>query len=454
MPLLSPLDSSALHEEGLLRRGNREGSHRLHKRRLNRSSDEEHRDIPLVIPPDSPGINDAFVTIPIVLISRETLIYVGLSDTKGDELWNRWLNFSPDDASLRETDGGDLTFVDFILGYYEYGPDAVGDNDDAWYACLDTCGIASETQAALMDPHFAYLRRSQSCSYWVRDTIEMRYAGLEDIQRASRDREMALQRAAMRPGGSSSSSLAPSGERRSISGLQHRNMTGIIDVWGSARFLAAQNAPGHTVLYKALDQARIAGLFDDQGNLVEIDTLLSSYPSDFSGKAGLFYFTPNYNVALYYARYAKNRLRGGSVVMVVLHVPNAAIQSLSPPKIRHITWPSNDWKELVWGSRTRKKPPSHLRIWEDSILVIGSTARKPDLSFRALESWEYVTEDFLLKAGPGGFLESNATIATQYVINGSDSGSDWLIQNGGRSLLVFTYPSSDLTRWLAENPSL
>ncbi|KAB5542964.1 hypothetical protein GE09DRAFT_232635 [Coniochaeta sp. 2T2.1] len=52
--ILAPLDSSRLESQRLLRPGNTHGSVRLHKRRLNRSSDEENYHIPLDVPQTSP----------------------------------------------------------------------------------------------------------------------------------------------------------------------------------------------------------------------------------------------------------------------------------------------------------------------------------------------------------------------------------------------------------------
>lgn len=65
---------------------------------------------------------------------------------------------------------------------------------DAWGALqlpdvewlVDVCGLSVDTQDAIMDPHFTYLRISNSCLSWVRDTIGMRYAGLHVVGRSSR----------------------------------------------------------------------------------------------------------------------------------------------------------------------------------------------------------------------------------------------------------------------------
>lgn len=84
--ILAPLDSADLLNSGLLGPVRTPGSHRLHKRRLNHSSDEENHDIPLNASLSSPAANDAFAMIPVALISYETLLYVGLSEAKATEL--------------------------------------------------------------------------------------------------------------------------------------------------------------------------------------------------------------------------------------------------------------------------------------------------------------------------------------------------------------------------------
>jgi hypothetical protein len=60
-------------------------------------------------------------------------------------------------------------------------------------------GISSEVQVSIMDTVYKRIRRTESCYFWMRDTIELRYRGLEAAYRVSRERDMALQRAASRP---------------------------------------------------------------------------------------------------------------------------------------------------------------------------------------------------------------------------------------------------------------
>jgi hypothetical protein len=209
--------------------------------------------------------------------------------------------------------------------------------------------------------------------------------------------------------------------------------------------------PGYTVLYKGIDQARISGLLGEDGSLSNIDILLSRPPTDFSGVSPLFYFTPDVKVAEYYAGYAKRRANFASVVIIVLCIPNAAIESLTGPEILPLPWPSTAWKQVIWHGRNRKRLPSHLRGYNDALLIIGPISRKPNLIYGGLATWEDITEDYLLKIGADGQPGSSGRIATQFVISGRDEGYEWLIENGGKDIKVFPYPHAALERLIAGN---
>jgi len=466
--ILSPLDAADLKANGLLV-GAEVGSHRIHKRRLNRSSDEEYCHLPLTLPesPMSPEAHDAFVMIPLSLISEETLVFVGLSAERANELWSEWTRMSPDYAVFREGEpdngGLELTFIDFIVGRTEVKGCDTDNSDTQWRECMDACGVSLDTQDAIMDTHFTDLRLSQSCMSWVIDTIEMCYAGLEDIQRASHAREIELRRMASRPGQQQHGRDQQG--HRSISGVQQQGMPGIEkECWSNARgsvsgqqqqgtlglptatarYAAAENAPGYTVLYKGLDQARIKGLFDETGSLSDMGTLSSSSPSDFSPSRSLFYFSPDVHVAEYYARYVKRRKECLSAVIISLRIPNATVEKLRESEIRRILWPEDEWKELVWHCRNGKKRlPTHLRSYRDATLIIGHIARKPDHLYNALERWQDITEEFLLK------LDGRKAI--QYAISGDDNGIDWLEENA-QDVKVYPYTKAELDKWIAESP--
>ena len=76
--ILHPTDAAILFKQGLVDKISSEGSQRLHKRRLNSSSENEYRHVPLNVPLDSPAAEDIFASIPASLVSYETLQWVGL----------------------------------------------------------------------------------------------------------------------------------------------------------------------------------------------------------------------------------------------------------------------------------------------------------------------------------------------------------------------------------------
>lgn len=471
--ILTPTDASNLRKEGLLGDGEDTGYRRLriHKRRLNNLSEEEHRHIPLNSPISPSPSDDAFATIPENLISRETLLHVGLSENKATELWHRWTNW-PASGPRRETDVDDgglqVTFIDYILGAFENQVDTAEDDDAIWNACMSTCGIDVTVQVAIMDPAFKYLRLSNSCLHWARDTIEMRYAGLKEIQRTSRERDTQIRRAASRPGGHEGGerSGGPSGGFKSATGSSSFQSVGQGEriVFGEQRqdapgigpnldaplsSFAAPDAPGYTALFKGIDQPHIAGLFDNAEALARIQCLLSSAPSDFSGTRALFYFTPDYKVAEYDAAYSKRRANCESVVIVCLQIPNAAIESMSAPEIQRLYWPHPEWKELVWRCRTQQKLPSHLRKYRQALLIIGSISRKSNSVYHNLASWEEVTEKHMLRVG--GAAGHSGPAAVQYAFSGEEEGHEYLVEHAAQNIEITAYTTADLDKWLTKH---
>jgi hypothetical protein len=452
--ILGSRDVEELSISGLLMPAEGEGMRRLHKRRAHRSSDEENQDIPLDVRAFDNVIAGAFVTIPDILISKETLIYVGFNTTKADELWKCWSNW-PAHGPQREVDNDDgglqVTFEDFITLHMGSGgsPDTDSEEDLEWTACLTSYGLSTEVQNAILDPLFKGIRFNQTASFWARDTVAMRYAGLQDIQRASRDREMAYERAASRAiHGRGGRFLGPASSsvqntRRSLSGMQADATTGVsIDTCHSAKAIAIRDAPGRVVLYKGMDKARINNLWDDNTNVVHLPALATQPPSDFSGTRTMYYFTPDYKVAECYAAYAKRRGKCESVVIISISIPNAAIERLESTEIQRLYWPSPEWKELVWLSRRSNPVPRHLRKYRQAMLVIGNTAKCPDVMYGKLDTWEAVREKHLLKVnGPAVFG------AVQYVFSGEEDGIDWLMEHGARNLKAWPMTSQELEAW-------
>jgi hypothetical protein len=137
-------------------------------------------------------------------------MFLGLTETKATELWQRWNNQLVDGPSPVVTGPGhgisqDLDksledrFLKFMIDLTELQPDVHDEEDDAlWRAYFDACGVSQETQDSFMDPDgilgpdYAIDRRSESCWEWVKSAMELRYSDLRFIRTASRARETKL----------------------------------------------------------------------------------------------------------------------------------------------------------------------------------------------------------------------------------------------------------------------
>jgi hypothetical protein len=425
--------------------------------------DVEYKYLSLDVPLQSPLAGEVYVTIPQTLISRQTLLYIGLSDSKATELWHRWNDWLADGPSpvidgpglgINSDDDEPLeaVFLDFVISLIKREPDVDDESDDVqWRSYLDACGTSHDVQDAIMDPHFADIRLSNSSWYWIQDTIEMRYAGLQDIQRISLAREKQLRKTASQSGPAHGGREGNSGGQNTTTGSSSPPMQGgqgpvgvSVDVWGSARAIAARNAPGHTVLYRGMDKGRVTGLLDETGALSgSIAKLLSTPPADFSSREQDFYFTPSYQVAERYALYAKRRATCESVVIVRFCIKNAAIEALGDAEIQHVYWPSDEWKQLIWYCRRREALPASLVKYRKATLVIGTIARKPSHAYHQLESWEHISGNHvLMMVGAAG---QEQLTGVQYVFSGREDGEDFLLENGLReSIKVVPLPSREL----------
>lgn len=460
--ILGELDAQNLQNLGLLDSSQKDGSKRIHRRRLNGSSENEYGDIPLHVDPNSSDGATAFATIPNTMISHETLSYVGLSAEKANEIWNKWINW-PVTGPRREVDsdngGLHVTFFDFITARLDGYQDVYEDIDDEWYQCLDICGISRSVQSAIMDPAFKTIRLSNSCIFWVRDTIEMRYAGLEDIRRASQQREMELLSATSRPGGpvgrdgrggrggtaqgGSAHGRVPSQGQRSVVSIQQQGSPGISSVlWDTTpqAVLDVINKTDHLVLFKGMDQGRITGLFNNQGEIQEIQKLSSPPPSDFSGNRTRFYFTPDHNIAEYYAAYAKRRAECESIVMICLYIRKEVIDELEEPQIQNLHWPSSQWKQLVWRSKKDASLPKPLRKYRDTLLIIGSIPKGANRMYENMQSWEEVTNSCLLR-------NDRSNVAIQYSFSSDEEGREFLEDHG--TINAFSFSDAAVQRVMA-----
>ncbi|KAF5627494.1 hypothetical protein F52700_8420 [Fusarium sp. NRRL 52700] len=426
--ILAPGDATQLIKLGLVNLPNpHNGYIQIHKRRLNRTSDAEHRNIPLNANIESRP--DAFATIPEKLISKATIEYVGFNSDKATEIWSDWNNW-PSGPIIREIDLSSCTtlevsFIDWVKSHtgnpLEY--DVWEDDNSAWFRYMEQRGIAAELQNSIMDPNFKGMRLTGTCIGWLRDTMKLRYEGLEEIQRTSADRERAL--------GHQGNSSRPRRQRAMYTLEGPSSMTNF------------------TVLYKAVDQAQINGLFDQQGALHRLQVLLSPLSSvDFSRTTSVYCFTPDYNLTLRHAAWIKQR--GLPAVIVQIAVQDSKITGMNHPDIQCAFWPNSNWRHLIWHCRTKRRS-KETTDYARATLIIGTIANRPNAYYEQRSPADLATEACVVRVrGPN---KGGDRPAVQYVFPDDDERT-FFEDEARKTIKIFHFGTRDLKNWVKENRRL
>ncbi|EPE02351.1 hypothetical protein F503_03936 [Ophiostoma piceae UAMH 11346] len=181
--------------------------------------------------------------------------------------------------------------------------------------------------------------------HWLLDTVDMRYAGLQDIQRASQQRAADARitldtnlGTSSRSGNSSNGRSSNTGMSRALvrptnKGPSHCQQLSTSEVqqaaepdistrrWSRETTADVGNKPGHVVLYKAIDQGRMAGFWrhdgggnrdsgdnddddDEEYGNWRVEKLLSSHPRTLVGSMR-YYTSTDARAAEYYAAWLR-----------------------------------------------------------------------------------------------------------------------------------------------------
>ena len=117
---------------------------------------------------------DAFAWIPLEGESLATIKFLGYTDEKAMELWERW-------EADAEQDRFRVDFIHYVLPPRFDGDNKFHDNmnawdeDDDWRGVTEKWGLSEEFQDAIMDPEFDNVRFTESLRAWVYGTIKLRY---------------------------------------------------------------------------------------------------------------------------------------------------------------------------------------------------------------------------------------------------------------------------------------
>ncbi|KAL6817198.1 hypothetical protein J3E69DRAFT_375013 [Trichoderma sp. SZMC 28015] len=382
-------------------------------------------------------------TLPDQLVSLATIKYLGYDDETASQIWNKWVAQAPGVDPVPEFipfHQFELTFMDYIVGYsyghrYDSDLNAHDDDDAKWQKCMDRCGINKDTRDAIMDPVFRRTRLTETCIFWIRNTIELRYEALKSsLQGASREVEQAS------PEGSTSQGTPREEiDARSDSETIRKTPWVSQDTAMSEAALCATNAPGSLTLYKGVEKSRLARLFDSNGNLDNAQVLSSRSPTDFDGKTSAYYFAVDRDIAIEYAAFTKRRSDRSPVVIVHATFKKSTIESLSKNEMQRLYWPSSEWKRLVFFSRRMKRLSPDLKKFNQVSLIIGNVSARPCLAYVKMECHTEITQDMVLKNAAG-------RNAVQYAFL-NDEGEE-LFEKA--ELKVFPITTEEFSRWYRE----
>ncbi|KAL3305948.1 hypothetical protein RB213_004340 [Colletotrichum asianum] len=297
------------------------------------------------------------------LVSLETLLEIGFSQEKAEQLWTKWSNW-PEGPVSRETDpydgGLQMMFDHFFIACLERDDgDVWGDDETEWRNSLTRYGINSDTQDAIMDPEFKHLRLVQSARFWAKDTVEMRYAWLQRCAKQS----------------------------TTIPSLQSSTAEKDGQAPGNIPHDANRGPPYKLKLYKAADLGRAHQLFDKNGAFDCIADPRSPAPSDFSGHSSAFYFSPDIEVAQLEGAYAKRRASRSSIALIQITIPVDEISKLPDEEVLSgLHWTDLLWKQLVWSSRRGEILSGDLREYRGVTIIVGTKARLPNAVYSKMES--------------------------------------------------------------------
>lgn len=112
---------------------------------------------------------DDYLEVPKDLNSVECLEFVGFDNEQAQLIFDVWQDYNK--AWGGTSDKWAMDVAAECIGDAEASYDAAGSDED-WDQALREMGLSADTRERILDPEFAWVRLTQTASYWARDTIE------------------------------------------------------------------------------------------------------------------------------------------------------------------------------------------------------------------------------------------------------------------------------------------
>ena len=367
------------------------GMVRVSKRRLRESSSAEDSEISSESSLSTAGSSsskaqpkppedDEMVLVPTNHETAAHLVWLGFDEATANHLFNihsKHLGSGPV--------GSDEPIITTAkLHIRDSNADAAATTDN-WRAAMIKIGISQELQGIILDPKYARVRATHPLKYWLLDTFDLRQRALNEITKKSGERKAERKKKKQK--------MSKEVQTADVSALSLNEPSR-----PSAANLAA--APplksSHILLWKGLDVARTDGLLKSNGELDDLQTILSLPPGDFNGTSSVWYFNVSRDIAEMYAAWAMARIekQAGNVCLVAVQVPQALINDM---KSYELYFSSDEWKRVVYAGRRGRALDQDLVHLENSDLLTGHICTNSSKAIAKLKDWREIGDDNVLR---------------------------------------------------------
>ncbi|KAI9828335.1 MAG: hypothetical protein M1832_002763 [Thelocarpon impressellum] len=381
---------------------------------------------------------ETLIEVPDVLDSKETLIFIGLTDAAAEARWQAYLKAfnSPDDEEGYRRLFGEPRVITFACTAIEdSGPDGYHDDED-WDGKMRAWGINRRLRTAIMDPEYMDVRLTQTLKFWVLQALETEYDALarlrDDFHQEMMWEQRQMSRASSRkpgysfsgdsarpPGelsvasstGTAGSSLGLAGSSTAATGssagpatTNHPSAEEHAASHVEAVGVRPRQLPGHTMIYRGTSISRCKEAYDAETGRLDLEPLRSRPPGDFSGSKLTLYFTTQEETARRYVRFSENcQHLNLTYAIFQLAVPDALLDGpLKPYNLWFSQSDSCDWKRAVWVSRSSKDfheltgPYNDLPHLAKKNVLQGHIATGVDSKFTKIASHTKIKESHIL----------------------------------------------------------
>lgn len=311
--------------------------------------------------------NDAsaemLVDVPTTLESQTALEWLGFTETKAKAMIARWEKIQGEDKDVD-------FYEDIIEATIKLGYDAVDTTDD-WPGAIRSMGMTRALRGKIMSHRYNNVRLTETAKFWVLDTVTAKYLflcglSMNVLGRHTRESGFVTLQSRMAEKNVELETKTKGGKLKI--GESSRAPQSVIAT--TTDQYSAHEA--ETVLYKGGKMKRLLNAINQQvtPNILDLESLGSTPPTDFERIGFALYFTKQKLLAEEFVGYAAERFDNGKWVevgLLTLAIPTSMLAN-------SVEIYGSDWKEYVWRQRLNdhKNFPTYLDQYEGVAILFGA----------------------------------------------------------------------------------